>query len=124
MASYRLALGLLILWIVSLVIFVGVSFLPGDIATEILGQSATPETVAAFRRELGLDQPLHLRYLDWVYGIVQGDLGTSLANSRDISELIGRRLANTLFLAGVAAAVAVPLALALGLLAALYRNSL
>src|SRR3546814_6645971 len=88
MASYRLALGLLILWIVSLVIFVGVSFLPGDIATEILGQSATPETVAAFRRELGLDQPLHLRYLDWVYGIVQGDLGTSLANSRDISELI------------------------------------
>ncbi len=59
----RLAIGLLVLWIVSLIIFAGLEFLPGDLAQEILGQSATPESLAAFRKELGLDQPMHTRYL-------------------------------------------------------------
>ncbi|QPC42878.1 ABC transporter permease [Kaustia mangrovi] len=124
LVAQRLALGLLTLWIVSLIIFLGVELLPGDIATEILGQTATPETVAAFRRSLGLDLPMHIRYLDWLWGVVHGDFGRSLANGRDIAELIGGRLLNTLFLATVTALIAVPLALALGLLAALYRNSL
>jgi len=121
--AQRLALGLLVLFAVSLIIFLGVELLPGDIAQEILGQAATPETVAAMRKEMGLDLPPHIRYLDWLGGMLQGDFGRSLANQREISELIGARLANTLFLAGLAAAIAVPLAVTLGVLAALYRNS-
>ncbi len=121
--AQRLALGLIVLFAVSLIIFLGVELLPGDLAQEILGQAATPETVAAFRRELGLDLPPHTRYVQWLGGVLQGDFGTSLANKREIAELIGVRLANTLFLALVAALIAVPVALALGILAALYRNS-
>jgi peptide/nickel transport system permease protein len=124
MVAQRLALGLLTLFVVSLVISLGVELLPGDLAEAILGQSALPETVAAFRRELGLDQPLHIRYLQWLGGMIQGDFGTSLANKREISELIGVRFSNTLFLAATAAVISVPLAVTLGVLAALYRNSL
>ena len=123
MVAQRLALGFLVLFVVSLIIFLGVELLPGDLAQAILGQAATPETVAAFRKELGLDLPAPVRYLDWLGGIVQGDFGKSLANQRQISELLGVRLWNTLFLAAVAAVISVPLALILGILAALYRNS-
>ncbi|WP_028466431.1 ABC transporter permease [Nisaea denitrificans] len=123
MVAQRFALGFLTLFIVSLIIFLGIELLPGDIAEEILGQSATPETVAAFRKELGLDVPAHIRYFDWLWGMLQGDMGRSLANKREISELIGLRFGNTLFLAVTAAAISVPLALTLGVLAALYRHS-
>ena len=124
MVARRLALGFLTLFVVSLIIFLSVELLPGDLAQEILGQAATPETVAAFRRELGLDLPPHERYLDWLGGILQGDMGRSLASKREIAELIGVRLANTLFLAAMAAIISVPLAVTLGVFAALYRNSL
>jgi len=120
----RLGLGLLTLLVVSLIIFLGVELLPSDIAQEILGQSATPETVAALRAQLGLDQPPLLRYWKRLTGILQGDFGRSLASQREISELIGTRLYNTLFLAALAAIIAVPVALTLGILAALWRNSL
>jgi peptide/nickel transport system permease protein len=123
MVAQRLALGLVTLFVVSLIIFLGVELLPGDLAEAILGQAALPETVAAFRRELGLDLPMHERYINWLGGILQGDMGRSLANQREISELIGVRLGNTLFLAAVAAVVSVPLAVTLGVFAALYRNS-
>ena len=123
MVAQRLGLGLLTLFVVSLIIFLGVELLPGDLAEAILGQAATPETVAAFRKELRLDLPAYERYIEWLLGILQGDLGRSLANQREISELIGTRLWNTLFLASMAAVIAVPLSLILGLLAALYRNS-
>ena len=123
MTMQRLALGLLTLFAISLFIFLAIELLPGDLTEEILGQSATPETVAAFRRELGLDQPAHLRYLDWLGGALRGDFGTSLANGREIGELLAARFGNTLFLAAYAAAISVPLALGLGLLAALYRGS-
>jgi len=124
LVGQRLAIGLLVLWIVSLIIFLGLELLPGDLAQEILGQSATPESLAAFRAELGLDQPMLTRYLSWLGGILQGDFGTSLANQREISELIGARFANTMFLAALAAIISVPIALTLGILAALYRNTL
>jgi peptide/nickel transport system permease protein len=117
-------LGFLTLFIVSVIICLGVELLPGDLAEAILGQSATPETVAAMRRNMGLDKPLSTRYFDWLIGMSQGDMGVSLANGRDIAELIGSRLGNTLFLASIAAMVAVPLAVVLGVLAALYRHSL
>ena len=120
----RLGLGFLTLFAVSIIIAFVVELLPGDITQAILGQSATPETVAAFRKEIGLDRPAHIRYFEWLGGMVQGDLGQSLASKREISEFVGTRLSNTLFLGGLAAAIAVPLALILGLLAALYRNSI
>ena len=124
MVTQRLALGFLTLFVVSLIIFLGVQLLPGDLAEAILGQAATPETVAAFRRELHLDLPAYERYLNWLVGMLQGDFGKSLANQREISSLMAGRLMNTLFLAGVAAAISVPLALFLGILAALYRNGI
>ena len=122
--AQRLALGLLTLFAISLIITFGVELLPGDLAQAILGQGATPETVRVFRLELGLDKPPYLRYLDWLRGMATGDMGVSLSNKRQISELIGIRLSNTLFLGGFAALIAIPLALTLGILAALYRNSL
>ena len=122
--AQRIALGFLTLFTISLLITFGVELLPGDLAESILGQGATPETVIVFRAELGLDKPAHMRYLSWLGGIVTGDLGVSLANKREISELVGIRIANTLFLGGFAAAIAVPLSLFLGILAALFRNTL
>jgi peptide/nickel transport system permease protein len=120
----RLAFGVLTLIVISVLIALGVDLLPGDLAEALLGQMATPEAVAAIRRDLGLDKPLHVRYFDWIFSILQGDLGTSLANNREVTDVIGIRLANTVFLATVAALVAVPLAVSLGILAALYRESL
>ena len=123
MLGHRLALGLLTLFVVSLIIFLGVSLLPGDAAQAMLGRSATAETVAALRLQMGLDQPGYLRYFSWLGGILQGDFGVSIANKREIAELLSGRFYNTLFLALMAAIIAVPIALTLGILAALYRNS-
>ncbi|WP_426109409.1 ABC transporter permease [Pseudomonas sp. TWR1-1-4] len=119
----RLALGVLSLFAVSVIIFLAVGMLPGDIAQAMLGQSATPETVAAFRAQLGLDLPPFTRFAHWLLRLLHGDMGASLANQRPIAELIGARLGNTLSLAALAALVSVPTALVLGMLAALYRNS-
>jgi peptide/nickel transport system permease protein len=120
----RIGLGLVTLWVISLLIFVGVEALPGDLAEAVLGQGATPETVASFRKELKLDLPPHVRYAAWLGAFVRGDFGNSLANQRPVVDLIGWRFANTLFLAGVTAMIAVPVAVILGILAALYRNTL
>jgi peptide/nickel transport system permease protein len=128
----RLALGLMTLFFVSVIIFLSIEMLPGDFTEAVLGQAATEETVRAFRRELGLDQPAYIRYVEWVGGVLQGDFGTAFSGrassgvdrSREVVELIAPRLANTLFLAGLTAAIAVPLALALGITAALWRGSI
>jgi peptide/nickel transport system permease protein len=120
----RLGFGALTLFVISILIFVGLQQLSGDLAQAVLGQSATKETVEAFRRELKLDLPPHTRYISWLSDFLQGDFGKSLANKRPIADMIQWRLANTLFLAATAAAMAVPLAIILGILAALYRNSL
>lgn len=128
----RLALGLMTLFFVSIVIFLAIELLPGDFTEAVLGQAATEETVAAFRRELGLDQPSHIRYFDWIAGVAQGDFGTSFSGrsasgvdrSREVVDLVAPRLWNTLFLAGMTAIIAVPVALILGITAALYRNSI
>ncbi|HVZ01692.1 MAG TPA: ABC transporter permease [Dongiaceae bacterium] len=123
----RLGLGLVSLFLVSIVIFLSIQMLPGDFAQAILGRSATPETVAEFRHEVGLDRPPVERYLTWMAGAVHGDFGASLTSRpgamRYVSDIIGPRLYNTFFLAAMAAIVAVPLAVGLGILAALYRNS-
>ena len=123
MVGKRLAFGVLTLIAISLMIAVGVEMLPGDLAQAILGQAATPETVAAFRRELGLDLPWYVRYFNWLSNFMTGDMGTSLANKREISDLIGTRLGNTVFLAVLTAGIAIPIAIVLGMLAALYRET-
>jgi len=123
LVARRLALGLITLWAVSLLIFAATEILPGDVATAILGQSRTPEAVAAIRASLGLNRPAYIRYGDWLAHFVRGDIGKSLANQRDIAPEIRDRLGNTLFLAGVAACVSVPLSILLGLLAAIRQDS-
>jgi peptide/nickel transport system permease protein len=120
----RLCLGALTLLIVSVVVFGITNLLPGDAAQESLGQAATPEAVAALRTQFGLDQPAPLRYVRWLGHMLQGDAGASLVNGQPIGELIGKRLPSSLVLAGATAAVSVPLALALGILSAMYRGSL
>ncbi len=127
----RLGLGVVTLFFVSLVIFASISMLPGDFGQAVLGQAATEDTVKAFRKELGLDQPAWKRYLDWVGAVATGDFGTSFSGraasgvdrSRPVIDLIAPRLWNTLFLAGFAAIISVPLALFLGITTALKRNS-
>ena len=99
--AQRIALGIFSLFAVSVIVFLAVSMLPGDIAQSILGQSATPETVAALRTQLGMDQTPLLRFFNWFTQVLQGDLGVSLANQRPIAELISTRLGNTLVLCTV-----------------------
>jgi peptide/nickel transport system permease protein len=122
LVAQRLALGIFLLFLVSILIFAGTLILPGDVAQSILGQSATPEALANMREKLGLNEPPMTRYLDWLGGILTGDLGTALTNGQDIATSIGSRLGNTLFLAFWAAVVSVPLAIFLGLVAVRYRD--
>ncbi|PWJ86325.1 peptide/nickel transport system permease protein [Pseudaminobacter salicylatoxidans] len=118
----RLGLGLVTLFIISLIVFFSVQLLPGDVAQAILGRTAPPEAVAALRTRLGLDLPAHVRYLQWAGGLFQGDFGDSLANRRPVLDLLSERIGNTFFLAAVSACIAVPLGLILGLASAIYRS--
>ena len=120
--AQRISLSLLLLFFVSILIFAGTMILPGDVAQAILGQSATEQSLANLRAELGLNDPPLQRYLSWLGGIVQGDLGNSLANGNPIGPVVSRRLYSTLFLAFWAAVFAVPLAIFLGLLAVRFRE--
>ncbi|KIC07581.1 ABC transporter permease [Leisingera sp. ANG-M1] len=120
--AQRIALSLLLLLLISMVIFAGTIILPGDVAQSILGQSATPEALANLRKELGLNEPALQRYFSWLFGALQGDLGTALTSGQDITTAIAGRFGNTLFLAFWAAVVAVPLAIFLGLLAVRFKD--
>ncbi|MCZ7448128.1 ABC transporter permease [Rhizobium rhizogenes] len=116
----RLGAGLGLLLVLSSLVFIGSELLPGDAATAILGRSATPVALAEMRERLGLNEPLIIRYFNWLTAFVHGDLGSSLLNGRSVADSIGARLGNTLFLAGAAAIVAVPLSVFLGLLSVRY----
>jgi len=120
--AQRISLGLLLLFLVSILIFAGTMILPGDVAQQILGQSATPEALANLREELGVNKPPVEQYLSWLGGILTGDLGTAMTSGQSINEAVGRRLWNTLFLAFWAAVIAVPFAIFLGLLAVRYQE--
>ena len=124
----RLGLGILTQLAVSVIIFSSLEFLPGGYAENVLGQGATPETVATFKHELGLDRPATVRYFEWIGNALQGDFGFSYSGlsgsmKRNVAATIAPRLYNTFFLATMAAVFAVPLSLFLGVMAALYRNS-
>jgi peptide/nickel transport system permease protein len=120
----RLFLGVLTLFAVSLLIFVCTQILPGDVASAVLGQGATPEALVIYRRELGLDVPAHLRYWNWLVAALQGDLGVAMTNKRDIVNEVIPRLSNTLFLAGYAALIAIPLAVGLGIFSAINEGKI
>ena len=122
LVAQRLTLGILLLLAASVLIFAGTTMLPGDVAQQILGQGATPVSLANLREELGLNEPPVERYFNWLGGVLQGDLGTALTNGRDIADSIGGRLKNTMFLAFWAALISVPLAIFLGLLAVRYKD--
>lgn len=119
----RTGAGILTLLIVSAVVFFITSLLPGDAAQMILGQNATPETVAALRQQLGLDQPLLMRYVHWLTGMLQGDFGTSFASHLPVAQLVAQRIPATFELAGITTLICVPLALIIGIIAAMNRGS-
>jgi peptide/nickel transport system permease protein len=118
----RIALGLLSLLAVSILIFVATELLPGDVASAVLGQGATKETLAAYRIELGLDRPAYVRYWEWFTGAIQGDFGNALTNKREIFPELMKKFKNTLFLAGTAALIAVPISVGLGIIAAINEG--
>jgi peptide/nickel transport system permease protein len=120
----RFALGIITLLAVSGLIFICTQILPGDVASAVLGQSATPDALRVFRAELGLDKPAYIRYLQWLIGVLHGDFGKSLTNDRVIITELAPRFINTLFLAGYAAIIAVPLAVGLGILSAIREGKL
>ncbi|MCB2042881.1 MAG: ABC transporter permease, partial [Rhodoferax sp.] len=120
----RLGQGVITLLAVSVLIFICTQILPGDVASAVLGQGATPEALAAFRKELGLNEPAYTRYFNWLWGALQGDLGVSMTNQRVIIDELLPRLYNTLFLAGYAALIAIPLSVGLGILAAINEGKL
>ena len=118
----RTLLSIVTLLLVSLIIFSMLEVLPGDVATRILGRDATPESLEVLRTELGLDRPAAVRYLDWLGGLVTGDLGKSLVSSRPISEILAPRIFNTLLLSLYAFALYLPLTVIPAVLQALTRD--
>jgi peptide/nickel transport system permease protein len=118
----RILLGVVTLFVASLVIFAATQALPSDPARAILGRSATPESVAELRRQLGLNKPVVEQYTDWVGGVLRGDFGNSLAAGVPVSEILGQRIVNSGFLMLLAAVVSVPLGIALGAVTARRRD--
>ncbi|WP_129669507.1 ABC transporter permease [Phytoactinopolyspora endophytica] len=117
-------LGAMVLTIIlaSLLVFVALQALPGDVATQVLGRDATPDAVQALRDQLDLDQPAWRRYAEWVGGAIQGDFGTSLASGENVGSTLGLHLRNTLLIAVIAIVGGLVLSLVLGVVAGLYRD--
>ena len=120
----RVMVAVITLLIVSVTVFVATAMLPGDTATILLGQAATPEAVAGLRKAMHLNDPALVRYLRWLAGLLVGDFGRSYANNMPIAQLIGGRLVNSMKLAAVTTLFSVPLALFFGITAAMLRGSL
>jgi len=124
MIGGRLAVAILSLFLVSLAVFFITELLPGDTAQELLGQAVTTEAAAQLRETLGLDRPAILRYFEWVFGLLTGDLGYSHVSDRPVANLVAERLPNSLTLAAITMAITIPLALGLGIFAAIWKGSI
>ena len=118
----RLLLAALTVWLASLLVFVALQALPGNLATQILGQNATPQAVAALDARLHLDRPAWQRYLSWLGGALHGDFGTSLATGQPAATMVGHALRNTSLLALIVIVCGVTLSLVFGVVAALFRD--
>ena len=118
----RIGLGLITLFIVSLITFIGVEVLPGDACTAYLEREAFGQALEACIKRLGLDVPAHERYISWAYYAVQGNFGYSLSGEMPINEVLGPRVKNSLILASAAIIIGIPMALILGIITALWRD--
>jgi peptide/nickel transport system permease protein len=115
----RLGLGLITLWILSIIVFFAAQVLPGDPARAILGPFAEPSAVKALSHQLGTDKPLIAQYFTWIGHILSGNLGTSYAQQSPIGPILSKALVNSLKLAALAFIIVVPLGIFGGVLAAL-----
>jgi peptide/nickel transport system permease protein len=113
----RIGLAAVTLVFIAIVVFLGLDAMPGDACSVNLGRGASDGALASCRDRMGLDRPALVRFGEWAGNLARGDLGVSVQRGRPITEIVGWRLRNTLILAGVAAGVGIPLALALGVLA-------
>lgn len=118
----RLLVSVVVLWLVSVLVFVATLLLPGDPARAILGQQATPERITALREQLHLDVPPVQRYLEWLGGLFTGDLGTSTSTQGPVTELLGDRIVASLVLLVLAAVLATPIGLGLGTWSSIRRG--
>lgn len=118
----RVAVGVALVFVVATLVFAATQVLPGDAASVILGRTATPETLASTRAELGLDRPVLTQYVDWLGNLLSGDLGTSYGSHVPVADVIGDRIVNSLALAAVTVLVMFPLAIALGVVAGTRRG--
>jgi peptide/nickel transport system permease protein len=112
-----------VLLLVSLVVFSLLHLTPGDPATTMLGQEATPEAVAALRERLGLDQPLPVQYVRWLASVLRGDLGRSIRTNQPVTEAILERLPVTVQLSAMSILIALMIAIPVGIISALRRNT-
>jgi len=118
----RLLLGVLVLFLVSLVVFAATQALPGDPARSILGRTATPASLKALREQLGLGGSVFSQYVDWITGLLHGDAGKSLAAQEPVSDLLGDKVVNSAFLVFCAGIISIPISIAIGSYAALKRD--
>ena len=122
--AQRLGIGIVTIFAVSVIIFLGTKVLPGDAAQIRMGMEATPENIAALRARLGLDLPLWQQYGSWLVNFVQGDLGISLAGDVPVASLVADRYQNTVIVTLFTAMIGVPISLTLGILAAMFPGTL
>ena len=120
----RILLGLITLFIVSLITFVGVEVLPGDACTTYLEREAYGAALEACYKRLGLDIPAYERYVSWAIGVIQGDFGYSLSGEMKINDVLGPRVKNSLVLASASILIGIPIALLLGIITALWRDKM
>ena len=120
----RILLGLITLFIVSLITFAGVEVLPGDACTTYLEREAYGAALEACYQRLGLNVPAYERYLSWAYGVIQGDFGYSLSGEMKINDVLGPRVKNSMVLASASILIGIPIALLLGIITALWRDKL
>jgi peptide/nickel transport system permease protein len=120
----RMLLGVLTLFLVSIVVFAATQLLPGDAARAVLGRDATPQRLAAFRAQFHLNHSAVSQYWAWLSGLLEGNPGTSLANGLPVWSTVQPRIVNSLYLLVVVGVVGVPLSLGLGIWAALRRDKL
>lgn len=118
----RVAIGVLTLLAVTILTFTATQVLPGNAILAKLGRNATPQAVAALRSQLHLNSSAPSQYLHWLSGLVTGNLGNSLVTGYSVSSVIGDRVGNTFALVIVAAAIGFPLALTIGIVAAVRRD--
>lgn len=118
----RISYGLVVVWIVMTLVFVGIRAIPGGPANTILGDNAPEEAVAALQAELGLNRPIYVQYVDWVTDLLQFELGNSMRSSQSVNEMIMLAGPRSLSIALVAITVGLAIALPAGVISAVYKD--